>query len=130
MFDHEGKVLLTRRSHNDRWVTAGGPLREHEFVGTAATRLAMDLLAVRLSPHRVLGCYHEPSRNRQEQPNKIKFAVASTLSPEMANQINLRRAEGEGAELQWWEPATLLAASTVAPSVKNYFSPTPWNRIL
>ena len=130
VFDHEGKVLLTRRSQNDQWVTAGGVLRDHEFVGASATRLGMELLGIHLSPHCVLGCYHEPSPHRGEQPSKIKFVVTSTISPEMVAQVNLRGAEGQDAEAHWWEPATLLAASSVSPSVKNYFSPTPWNKIL
>lgn len=131
VFDHEGRVLLVRDSPNDSWTTPGGALQDHEYVHAAAARIARGALGISFYPQRVLGCYQEASMDIADNaPGKIKFAVSTTLEPDAARRVNLRSPEGSGAELHWWEPPSLLAASDVAPPVKNYFSPTPWNKVL
>ena len=126
VFNSAGQVLLRRHNADDAWTTFSAPLRQDEYVHTAAARVAHDQLGVRTTAHSIVGCYHEPSTN--SAPNKIVFTTTTAPSNDEASQINLRDA-GETIT-SWWEPHALLSAAEVDGTVKNYFSPTPWNKIM
>ena len=125
-FDNSGRVLLIRQDPGVPWSTPRVSLNAHERIPQAAQRAALETLRLRVATEKTLGCYHEPSAD-ESTANKLSFAVTTTLSPAAHQQINTRDTD---PELHWWEPSTLLGASAVSSTVKNYFSPTPWNKIV
>ena len=130
VFDSNGRVLLVRTSPNDDWATPCGNLLANEYVHTGSARIARDMLGIAFCPQRVLGCYQETGDGSSNVPGKIKFAVSTTLEGSSVRRINLHLSEGMNGETHWWEPATVLAARDVAPATKNFFTPSPWNKIL
>ena len=128
VFNSTGQVLLRRHNAEDAWATFSAPLRQDEYIHAAAARVSHDQLGVRTTAHSIVGCYHEPTT--ATAPNKIVFTATTALSSDEASQINLRDPDEHSQSTSWWEPHALLSAAGVDNTVKNYFSPTPWNKIM
>ncbi len=58
--DDEGKILLQRRSDNDRWALPGGTMDIGETIGEAAIREVREETGLEVELTRIVGVYSDP----------------------------------------------------------------------
>jgi ADP-ribose pyrophosphatase YjhB (NUDIX family) len=58
--NHEGKILLQRRSDNDLWALPGGAMEVGETLGETATREVKEETGLDIEPEYIVGIYTNP----------------------------------------------------------------------
>src|SRR6516165_2891148 len=58
--DDEGRVLLHRRSDNDRWALPGGAMDIGETIAQCAEREVREETEMTVKAHRIVGIYSDP----------------------------------------------------------------------
>ena len=133
IFNNEGNVLLGKRKNEpakEFWFVPGGRLRKNESNRTALERIADEELGTSFQGDEfsLSGAYNHIYNNNFKH-NKfgthyICFAYSLILDKPL-NPIK----DDQHTEFIWLNPIDVMKNPQVHSNVKNYFHPTPWNKI-
>tara|TARA_Y100001958_G_scaffold118574_1_gene85627 strand:+ start:951 stop:1502 length:552 start_codon:yes stop_codon:yes gene_type:complete len=140
VFNDAGKVLLGKRTGEpakDTWFVPGGRVRINESFPAAVRRIVVQELGIIIDnqtpeEHRPkpAGVYHQTYSNNFDNDDfgahYITFAYTLTLI-NASNEIP--KTDYQHSEFKWWSIEDLIASPDVHIYCKNYFHPTPWNKI-
>jgi ADP-ribose pyrophosphatase YjhB (NUDIX family) len=62
IFDHEGRILLTRRADNGQWCLPGGRMESGESAAEACEREVLEETGLRVRVKRLVGVYSHPDQ--------------------------------------------------------------------
>jgi ADP-ribose pyrophosphatase YjhB (NUDIX family) len=62
IFDHEGKILLTRRTDNGQWCLPGGGMESGESAAEACEREVLEETGLSVRVKRLVGVYSHPDQ--------------------------------------------------------------------
>lgn len=108
IWDHEGRILLERRSDNGMWGLPGGGIDPGESVKEAALREIKEETGLNIEITRFVGVYSEPSEHRivtYPDNGDVRHLVDIILEGKRSSgALTLSK---ESKELRFFDPSTL-----------------------
>lgn len=116
--DHNGRILLEKRSDNGRWGLAGGGIEAGETIIETARREAKEETGLDIEITGFLGVYSDPSAGRivtyPDNGDEVQLVDVLFTAKVLSGQLQL---SDESLELRFFRPND-LPEGIVPPAVK------------
>jgi ADP-ribose pyrophosphatase YjhB (NUDIX family) len=128
--NHQGEILLIRRTDNGNWAVPGGGMDLGESITDAAVRETQEETGITCEITGLVGIYTNPRHViRYTSNNEVRqeFSIVFTARP-VAGEL---RPSSESSEPQWVSPAVipdLLMHPSMRQRIQHYLDnrPDPW----
>jgi ADP-ribose pyrophosphatase YjhB (NUDIX family) len=118
--NHEGRILLHRRSDNARWALPGGVMDIGESIAQTVTREVQEETGLEVEPEYIVGVYSDPGH---VLPTTTVRSVSSSLSASPAGSSVAR--SGPARSPPRWRSSPLDMHESIRLRIRHYLERHP-----
>jgi len=102
--EHEGKILLQRRSDNNLWALPGGGVEIGESVGDAIIREVREETGISVTPQYVISVYSDPKHVMEYDNGEVRQEFSICIACAMGG--GELAVSSESKEVGWFDKST------------------------